>query len=212
MSILTLAIESAIRGGSIAIFNDGKIAASWSGNSGVSKAEDLLPAVAELLKKNSIRLYDIDQIAVSVGPGSFTGLRIGISTVMGLSDSTGIEAFGMSALAAIASNASAISAVVPIGKHDIAWQAFDKDHAVENQIAVGSIDDLLAAKPADPVFYRSIMEEHFESITRVFGELNDSRICSNAAVEIGRCSVVRPEMRLPLEPLYVQNPRYISLF
>ncbi len=210
MSVLTLAIESAIRGGSIAILSDDELIASWSGDSGVSKAEELLPAIAELLKKIDLNITDIGRIAVSVGPGSFTGIRIGLSTVMGLADSTGIEAFGISTLKAIAKNANARSAVVPVGKHDIAWQTFYETH--ESEITVGSIDDLLKAKPSDPMFHSSILDDNFGSIADAFGEIKNERICKNAAVEIGRFAVASAENHLPLEPLYVQNPRYVSLF
>lgn len=210
MSILTLAIESAIRGGSIAVLKDEDVIANWNGDTSISKAEDLLPTIAEMLKVNDLKLKDIGQIAVSVGPGSFTGIRIGISTAMGLADSTGIETFGISSLAAIVNNAAARTAVVPVGKNDIAWQTFYALHTGE--IIIGSIEDLLKAKPEDTIFNASLLDEHRQAITESFGEISDARICTNAAIEIGKYAITHPEKHLPLEPIYVQNPRYVSTF
>ena len=65
-------------------------------------AESLLPTIDHLLRLLSVKLDEIDGFAVAVGPGSFTGLRIGISAVEGLSFATGKPAAGVSALEATA--------------------------------------------------------------------------------------------------------------
>jgi tRNA threonylcarbamoyladenosine biosynthesis protein TsaB len=65
-------------------------------------AESLLPTIDLLLRLLSVKLDEIDGFAVAVGPGSFTGLRIGISAVEGLSFATGKPAAGVSALEATA--------------------------------------------------------------------------------------------------------------
>lgn len=65
-------------------------------------AESLLPTIDYLLRLLSVKLEEIDAFAVAVGPGSFTGLRIGISAVEGLSFATGKPAAGVSALEATA--------------------------------------------------------------------------------------------------------------
>jgi tRNA threonylcarbamoyladenosine biosynthesis protein TsaB len=65
-------------------------------------AESLLPTIDHLLRLLSVELEEIDGFAVAVGPGSFTGLRIGIAAVQGLSFATGKPAAGISALEATA--------------------------------------------------------------------------------------------------------------
>ena len=79
-----LAIESAIAGGSIALFKDDYIVCGASGGNFVSRAEDLLPRIIDLLGDAGITVGQLKRVAVSLGPGSYTGLRIGIATVMGL--------------------------------------------------------------------------------------------------------------------------------
>lgn len=65
-------------------------------------ATRLLGMVDELLGKASIRWGAIDRIAVGVGPGTFTGLRVGIATARGLAQSLGVELIGVSSLRALA--------------------------------------------------------------------------------------------------------------
>jgi tRNA threonylcarbamoyladenosine biosynthesis protein TsaB len=67
------------------------------------KQNELLPGViAELLSRNSVALKDLEGIAFGMGPGSFTGLRIGLSTVKAISYATGLRVAPVSSLAAVA--------------------------------------------------------------------------------------------------------------
>lgn len=103
---IVLAIEAAIRGGSVSLLEgDGEIA-SWQGASEVSRAEDLLYNIDGLLEQAKIDRKNIDTIAVSNGPGSYTGLRIGLATAFGLCDALCCSCFGVSALRAIAADYS----------------------------------------------------------------------------------------------------------
>ena len=74
-----LAIESAGSVASVAILKDNRIVGEYSINTGTKHSETLLPMTDALIKSIGMEISDIDYIAVSVGPGSFTGLRIGIS-------------------------------------------------------------------------------------------------------------------------------------
>lgn len=67
-----------------------------------SHSETLLPSIQACLQAVALPLQDIDAFAVTVGPGSFTGLRIGLSSVQALSRATGKPAFGVSTLLALA--------------------------------------------------------------------------------------------------------------
>lgn len=74
-------------------------------NSTLTHSESLLPMIDFCLKNAHITLDDISEIAVSAGPGSFTGVRIGISAVKGLAFGRDIECIGVSTLHALALNA-----------------------------------------------------------------------------------------------------------
>ncbi len=127
-SQIILAIESAICGGSVSLLRGGSEIASWKGTSNVSKAEELLVNIDEMLRANNIRKQDIGMIAVSAGPGSFTGIRIGIATALGFKTGLGIEMSSQSALKAIAflQTDNKITAAVPMGRNAVCLQSFQK--------------------------------------------------------------------------------------
>ena len=110
-----LAVETSTLTASVAILIDGKIAVARE--SGVnSHAEVLLPLIDECLKATNLGLADLQTIAVGAGPGSFTGLRIGMATVKGLCLASGRPITPVSSLAALAYDfhADAPTLLVPV--------------------------------------------------------------------------------------------------
>ncbi len=85
-----LAIETAIEGGSLALFRGGFEIACWSGNTAISQAEDFLEQIRHLLESNQIEKKHLQMIGVSNGPGSSTGTKIGLSIARGLCNALGI--------------------------------------------------------------------------------------------------------------------------
>lgn len=79
-----LAIESSSLVASVAILNDDIISAEYTVNFKKTHSQTLLPMLDEIVRMTECSLNDIDAIAVSGGPGSFTGLRIGAATAKGL--------------------------------------------------------------------------------------------------------------------------------
>jgi tRNA threonylcarbamoyladenosine biosynthesis protein TsaB len=107
-----LAIDTSSVSGSIALVCDGSVAGELTvGNVGKHSIW-LLGAVDEFLKDNGLKVSDIDLFAVGSGPGSFTGLRIGISTVKGLAWSLGRPVIGISTLEALALNVNEEDALI----------------------------------------------------------------------------------------------------
>jgi tRNA threonylcarbamoyladenosine biosynthesis protein TsaB len=102
-SMRVLAVDTTGAHGSVAVVSGGEL----EGLIGIREtrprhSECLLPAIDHLLRLLSLKFEEIDGLAVAVGPGSFTGLRIGIAAVEGLSFATGKPAAGVSALEATA--------------------------------------------------------------------------------------------------------------
>jgi tRNA threonylcarbamoyl adenosine modification protein YeaZ len=135
---IVLAIESAITGGSLSLLRDGNHISGWVGSSDVSKAEDLLRTVDKLLTENEISKSALGLIAVSAGPGSFTGIRIGIATALGLKAGLGIEMSSESALKAMASafpsDGKRLIVAVPVGRDTICLQSFNKVGKTLNEL------------------------------------------------------------------------------
>lgn len=148
---LTLAIESAIAGGSLSLLDgSGREIANWiGGDADVARAEDLLVNIDSMLSSASVAKQDIALVAVSAGPGSFTGIRIGIATALGLKNGLGIAMSSVSALEAICRTAGSLPAfmdgedaqagslrsdvtvALPVGRNSICIQQFEKSAAVE---------------------------------------------------------------------------------
>jgi tRNA threonylcarbamoyladenosine biosynthesis protein TsaB len=102
-SMRALAVDTTGAHGSVALVAEGELVALVGiRETGPRHAESLLPTIENLLRRLSLELSQIDGFAVAVGPGSFTGLRIGIASVEGLAFATGKPAAGVSALEATA--------------------------------------------------------------------------------------------------------------
>ena len=92
-----LAVDSSSVSASVAFSKDDKIIAEKFINSGLTHSETLMPMIDSILGDNKV-----DLIAVTVGPGSFTGVRIGISGVKGIADALNIQCLALSTLETIA--------------------------------------------------------------------------------------------------------------
>jgi tRNA threonylcarbamoyladenosine biosynthesis protein TsaB len=101
-----LAIETVAAAGSIALLNDDRVVEELDLDTARRSAQTLAPGIAELLKQASWRPADVELVAVAIGPGSFTGLRIGITTAKAFAYAVGCQVVGVNSLLAIASQAS----------------------------------------------------------------------------------------------------------
>lgn len=207
---MTLSIESAIGGGSLSLFCGGRKITGVEGPRAVSRAEDLLPNIDSLMDETGMHLSEIDTIAVSVGPGSFTGLRIGLSTAMGLSAALDKPLVGVSLFEAIGAKLSIkdpIVIVVPMGRSDICFQRVFGGAA--ESPSVGKSEDLATFLASNEI---GTVATHSDLVPAVsaLSEAQDREVLdlgSNMADYIGCFAPSQPN-DLPVEPLYVQNPRF----
>ncbi len=103
--MLTLAIECATKSVGLALLDEGGCSRRALSSPGRHHAEVLLPALDRLFLMTGFTPENVDLLACTVGPGSFTGLRIGVSTVKGLALATGKPIVGVSTLETLAMNA-----------------------------------------------------------------------------------------------------------
>ena len=100
--MLILALDTTTRTGSCAVARDGRVLRERASDASKPPASRLPGDLVSLLEDERIALADIDVFAVATGPGSFTGLRVGIATMQGLAVATGKPLIGVSALDALA--------------------------------------------------------------------------------------------------------------
>lgn len=97
-----LALDTTTGSGSVALLEDGRLLAEINTESSLTHSARLLRAVDFLLKKNGLKIQDIEAFAVAAGPGSFTGIRIGLSTVKAFAFASKKPVAPVSSLAALA--------------------------------------------------------------------------------------------------------------
>ncbi|MCF0136752.1 MAG: tRNA (adenosine(37)-N6)-threonylcarbamoyltransferase complex dimerization subunit type 1 TsaB [Oscillospiraceae bacterium] len=100
--MLILALESSAKAASAALLRDDTLVAQYSQCCGLTHSCTLLPMAEDMLKNTGMKLGDVDLFAVAHGPGSFTGIRIGVSTVKGLAWASEKPCVGVSTLEAMA--------------------------------------------------------------------------------------------------------------
>ena len=100
--MLILALDSSAAPASAALLEDGKILSEFYINTKQTHSQTLMPMVESVLKLTNKTLDDVTCMAVSAGPGSFTGVRIGVSCVKGIALPKNIPCVGVSTLEAIA--------------------------------------------------------------------------------------------------------------
>lgn len=99
--MLVLALDTTTRQGSVALVRDGVELESYAGDEGVTHGQRLPGDLVRVLERQKLSVGDVDLFAVAAGPGSFTGLRIGIATMQGLALASGKRIIGVSALDAL---------------------------------------------------------------------------------------------------------------
>ena len=97
-----LGFDCAGRGCSAAVLADGAVAASRSNPMERGQAEALLPLIASVLAEAATSLDELDLIAVTVGPGTFTGLRIGLAAARGMAVAAGLPVAGVTTTETVA--------------------------------------------------------------------------------------------------------------
>jgi tRNA threonylcarbamoyladenosine biosynthesis protein TsaB len=102
--MLTLAFDTSSRTAAVSILKNDNILYDCIINTDVNHSEVLLPAIDQACRQLKIEIKEIDLFACTIGPGSFTGLRIGVSTLKGLILADNKPAVGISSLTALAMN------------------------------------------------------------------------------------------------------------
>lgn len=128
MRNFNLAIDTSISNGSFSIWHNDLEMDSIIGSDLINRSTDIIETIAELLDSNEIKLTEINNIIYTNGPGSYTGIRVGVSTVLGLSFATRINSIKVSvfeAFSILAEETDKINvAAISIGSNDVAFKIF----------------------------------------------------------------------------------------
>jgi len=233
-----LGIDTASAVASVALLEDGRLVADATsqGNFGISDnaevfgrgnhAEILIPLVQSVLAKVGLRTADLSGIAVSIGPGSFTGLRIGLATAKGLAYQSGLPIVGVSTLwahaAGVSESEDTICALVDARKNEVYFALFRRageqlERVAEDALGsiAGAIDRVKSRDGASPrsllfvgdgaKVYESRLRDAFGGVAR-FGEETGRR---TLAAQVAMLAESRFRARMTddiaeLVPVYVR--------
>ena len=107
-----LSLDSSADVGTVALCEDDRLLAEMTVNTGNTHSESLLPTVESVLKITGTNINDIELFACSTGPGSFTGVRIGVATIKGMAYGKGKPCASVSTLYALAQNLRGYNGII----------------------------------------------------------------------------------------------------
>jgi len=181
MKILAIDTSSSIC--SVAILEDDNLIDKNELNNGKTHSENLMPLLDELLKRNSMDIKNIDLIACCVGPGSFTGIRIGVASIKPIAEVLNIKVASIMSLEALARNVygkETIVSLIDARNNQVYCGIFDKEYNQKEEYIADDINEIIAVLKKyeniifvgnGAVLHKELLMQSLENIE--FSENND---------------------------------------
>ena len=217
--MLTLAFDTSFKTVAVSLLQDDTILYDVVINTGLNHSEMLLPAIEAACRQLKLKIDDIDLFACTLGPGSFTGLRVGVSTMKGLLLATEKPAVGVSSLAALAlnvtGNAALIYSVMDAGRGQVYTACYSyKNKGSLHQVSLETVidpreimldyerDGVLVGEGA--IKYRDLFQEKAERV-KIAGS-QQQYVRASAVGILGREKFFRNELLDPATfvPVYLR--------
>ncbi|MBI2846712.1 MAG: tRNA (adenosine(37)-N6)-threonylcarbamoyltransferase complex dimerization subunit type 1 TsaB [Chloroflexi bacterium] len=222
---MQLAVDTSTEYASIALSQGGKVLSELTWRCGQSHTVELMPSVLHLMEMAKANVRDIDAVFVARGPGSFNGLRVGISTAKGLVFSLEIPIIGVGTLEALAYQhifaGLPVCAILEAGRGEVAAAVFQRQKDVTEKLQEEHIT--MAEKLCEDIqgrilFCGEMKPETLNSIKAKLGEraviVSGVGALRRAAfiAELGWQRLERGDVDDPvtLQPLYLRRP-YITM-
>ena len=215
-----LALDTATQSCSVAVTDEGTVSAELTVVSRQTHSKHLMEFIHSVLGIAGLAIADLDGLAVTIGPGSFTGLRIGISTIKGLAQALGKPVVGISSLAALAWQCAKtpylICPLLDARKGEVygATYCFNQDQLVEKTGARSMIPEAISENIEMPcVFIGSGAQLYRKEIAAALGSLahfvpesqNTIRASSVAFLSMAKFAADEENEIASLVPHYVRK-------
>jgi tRNA threonylcarbamoyladenosine biosynthesis protein TsaB len=210
-----LAVDTTTERGSVALAEGGELRGEVRLASPDGHSRRLLGAVEFLLGSLGLRPGDIDGFAVTTGPGSFTGLRVGLGTVQGLALASGRPCVGLSALDVlafrVAGEAPATVAMIDAYRGEVYGAVYDRDGRPAGPAAVERPESLVARAPEEAAFFGDGAQRHRALIRSLRPRAvlpSRSLFLAGSLAAMSEAAFARGEGVAPgaLRPLYLREP------
>jgi tRNA threonylcarbamoyladenosine biosynthesis protein TsaB len=216
-----LAVETSTRSCSVAVVDQGDLLAEITSGNGQTHSRHLMDMIHSTLGLAGLNLSVTDGLAFTAGPGSFTGLRIGISTILGLAAATRKPIVGISGLDALAMQAAAPDMTIcPLidgrrgevycgryrwVKGELVKEATEQVLPPELAISGLSTPALFAGTGA--LLYQTLIRDHFGDAARFAPECQNTLRASTVAwLSIKRFETGDVDDIFRYEPMYIRRP------
>ena len=163
--------------------------------SGTRHAELLTPAIAGVLDDAGVTMGDLDVVVTGLGPGPFTGLRVGVVTATALADARGLPVIGVCSLDAIGSGARTV--VTDARRKEIYWATYD---AEDDRLTGPSVD-----KPADVTLSGPVVGDPAFA-DRLGRPVVAAEVTTAGLLRAAAAQLADPSSAGPLVPLYLRRP------
>lgn len=172
-----LAVDTSSEICSVAILENDNVIVENSLNDGKTHSENLMTIMENTLEENKIKLSDIDLIACSVGPGSFTGIRIGVSSIKAIAEVLDVPVAAVTSLEALAKNVESkgvtIVSLIDAKNDQVYAGIFDDEYNKKEEYIADSIYTVIErVKEYDNVIfvgnaaikYKELLDSNFENV------------------------------------------------
>jgi len=209
-----LAVDTSTTSCSVALFSGDRLLAEVVYAAGKTHSRHLMSMIHRILEECRCEPADVGGIAVTRGPGTFTGLRIGISTVKGLAEATGTPVVGVSSLAALAFpfalHDCPVVAMIDARRGEIYYTQYRGSTQPATRVSVGAPETVAAALPENAILvgsgallYRRIFENRSPRIR--FADTMQHVI---RAASVGRLALERFRKQ-DVDPIDALIPEYV---
>jgi tRNA threonylcarbamoyladenosine biosynthesis protein TsaB len=215
-----LSIDTAGRSDAIGLIDDRRVLADFVGEGTHNSLQDTIININAVLGDAGLTLADVDGLAVGIGPGSWTGVRVGITVGKMMAYATGKPICGIPSLDALAYQTGdvpeLICPVVHAGRGNIYAAFYRRRGGIavkEGQYAAGPIEGLLTGIKEPVLFVGEAVQAHRQAISALLGDLarftdasQERRGSATALLALSRFERGESDDALSLVPLYLKEP------
>ena len=210
-----LSIDTASNLCTVAVLENEKCIKEIIVNDARNHSEKIMPVIEQALLESNLTLQNIDLIVCDKGPGSFTGIRIGVGTVLAFKDSLNIPCIGISSLEALAYNINTdgiICSLIDAKNNNVYFGVFEKKNNIVTQLeefSFKTIDEIIPIlqKYNKIIFVGDVSTQHKEFLhsnfnTSTFSDKND---LSSFSLGLAGLSAYNKNINSDLMPLYLRK-------
>ena len=219
MKILSIDTASNVCG--VSILEENKLICNLDLNTGRTHSENLMPMIIEAFTNTNLSIKDIDLIVCDIGPGSFTGIRIGVATAKAFQDSLGIPCIGVSSLESLAynekenlSNDDCICSVIDCKNNNCYYAVYKFINNSFQEIVAPKADSVENLKKAE-FEYKNITfvgdgaNIYHQELSSAFPKSTFSSNCILNSYQLGLCGLNKFKTKQSdnILPLYLKKPQ-----